>query len=468
MKQTKREFLPLYSYYDREGIAHHLEEKASDGWLLEKLGLFCWRYRRIEPKPLHFSVTFFRNATPFTPVPNTEQQLFWDFCAEAGWRLAAETAQVQIFYNENEDAVPIETDPAVELNNIHKVTGKNLLGGFASILLISLIQLGMFVYDAWNKPVELFSDTGRMVSALTWLPILAVITAEILRYYRWHRKAKLAVEAGLPLPNLRSTRKSAAFVYVLVVAELIVLYTSYFAESRGSGLLMLAILLYMALMFLLTFSARDAMKHLGFKPWVNIAVTYGMVIVLTVAMMGGLLGGILHFGSGWLNDSDAVETYEYRGMTWSVYRDPLPLTIQDLTETDYSDWSTQLSKASSPLLTHIEATQRPRMDALSEPDLEYELVKIKAGILYNACKNQFIRWLERWNNETPPEHWDEYRPMDSALWGASEVYQRYSAGEPINQFLICWPDRIAEICFDWEWNITDELIRTTAEKLKAA
>ena len=145
MKQMKREFFPLYSFYDREGIAAHLEEMAAKGWLLEKLGAWCWRYRRIEPQRLHFSVTFFRKATPFSPTPSEDQQLFWDFCSEAGWMLAAESAQAQVFYNENDAAVPIETDPAVELENIHRATGKNLLGSFLSLLLIALVQVGMAV-----------------------------------------------------------------------------------------------------------------------------------------------------------------------------------------------------------------------------------------------------------------------------------------------------------------------------------
>ena len=66
------------------------------------------------------------------------------------------------------------------------------------------------------------------------------------------------------------------------------------------------------------------------------------------------------------------------------------------------------------------------------------------------------------------EYWDEYRPVDTAPWNAQEVYQRYSSGEPINQFLICWWDRMVEIHFDWEWTITDEMMSVTAERLKTA
>jgi hypothetical protein len=167
-------------------------------------------------------------------------------------------------------------------------------------------------------------------------------------------------------------------------------------------------------------------------------------------------------------DPDVVETYEHYGMTWEVYADPLPLTIQDLTETDYTQWSTRLTTDSSPLLTHMEATQDPRMDALDVPDLQYEIVIVKVPFLYDLCKKQYIDWVERDNDKLPREYWDEYRLINPAPWGAAEVYQRYGSGEPINQFLVCWGDRMAEIRFDWNWDITPELAATAAEKLKNA
>ena len=50
MRDTKVELMPLYSYYDRTGIAAHLTDMAAQGWMLEKLGAYSWRYRRSEPK----------------------------------------------------------------------------------------------------------------------------------------------------------------------------------------------------------------------------------------------------------------------------------------------------------------------------------------------------------------------------------------------------------------------------------
>ncbi|MBQ3490682.1 MAG: DUF2812 domain-containing protein, partial [Clostridia bacterium] len=49
MKDTKKK-IEFFTFYDKTGIEKHLEQMASEGWLLEKMSAFRWTYRRIEPK----------------------------------------------------------------------------------------------------------------------------------------------------------------------------------------------------------------------------------------------------------------------------------------------------------------------------------------------------------------------------------------------------------------------------------
>lgn len=466
MSKTKREWMPLYSYLDRTAITAHLSDMAAKGWVLEKIGGWSWRYRRTEPRKLRFSLAFFPAASQFDAAPSEGLETYRDYCAAAGWQLAAESAQVQIFYTEDENAVPIETDPAVELANIRRSMKKGMIGSYWALLALSLFQILFQCYRVWTDPVDTLSSTASLSAVFNWLPLDVLIIAELTRYYRWQRKAKAAAEAGSPLPNLRSIRWLSILVMVWSCFIVLWLLASYW-DSRGMFLLMAGMLLYMGLMLLLSFAAKDAMKHLRFPRWVNLAVTFGLIIALTVggtAAMGAWL--IRNSGSGWLEDHPPVGTYEYRGMTWDVYHDDIPLRIEDLVDTDYDCWSTEARVDSTFLLTHGTYTQRPRMDALDQPDLNYELVTVKAGFLYDLCKKDFISWVERHNGKLPEEYRDEYRRIDAPAWGAEEVYRRYSAGEAINQFLVCWPDRMAEVTFDWDWTVTEDMMSTAAGALK--
>ena len=468
MKNTKQEWMPLYSYLDRTSITAHLSDMAAQGWMLEKLGAWGWRYRRTEPQKLRFAVTFFPAASQFDAVPSERLETYRDYCAAAGWVLAADSAQVQVFCTEDENAVPIETDPAVELGSIRKSAKKGYIGSYWALLALSLLQILFQCYRIWTDPVDTLSSDASLAAVLNWLPLDVLIIAELTRYYRWQRKAEAAAEAGSPLPDLRSARWLGILVMVWSGVIILWLLTSYWS-SRGMFLLMAGILLCMGLMVLLANGARDALKRLKAPRWVNIAATFGIIIALTVGGTAGITAFILRdSGSGWLEGHPPAETYEYQGWTWSVYHDDIPLRIEDLVDTDYGQWSTEARVDTSFLMTHGTYTQRPRMDAPDQPDLEYEIVTVKAGFLYGLCKNDFISWAERHNKELPRENWDEYRPVDASAWGADEVYRLYYSGEPSNQFLVCWPDRMAEVRFDWDWTVTEDMVSTAALALKNA
>ena len=127
MKHTKREWMPLYSFLDRKRVTDHLADMAARGWMLDRLGTWSWHYRRAEPKQLRFAVTFFAGAGRFSPAPAAGLDTFQDYCAQAGWHRAASSDQVQVFYSEDPAAVPIDTDPAAELENIRRSRGKAMM-----------------------------------------------------------------------------------------------------------------------------------------------------------------------------------------------------------------------------------------------------------------------------------------------------------------------------------------------------
>ena len=86
------------------------------------------------------------------------------------------------------------------------------------------------------------------------------------------------------------------------------------------------------------------------------------------------------------------------------------------------------------------------MDALEEPDLDYDIVEVKAPFLYGICKKSM---LERYWFNDPVEYRSTYRPIDAAPWGAAEAYQLYRYPDsPFERYLLCWPGRMAEIRFD--------------------
>ena len=117
--RKKRREVNLYSYYDHAGIVRHLEELARQGWQLEHTGSVFWTYRRCEPAELHYAVVYFPKASQFDPEPPPEQRDFWALCKATGWELVSNRYQMQVFCNPAKNPTPIETDPVVQVENVH-------------------------------------------------------------------------------------------------------------------------------------------------------------------------------------------------------------------------------------------------------------------------------------------------------------------------------------------------------------
>lgn len=465
MNNRKYQF-SRFSFYDYDGIRAHLESLSEQGWVVDKITNFRWRYRRVEPKRRHVAVTYFPEASDFNPRPTEGQETFLDLCENAGWRLAAQRAQMQIFYSEDPEPVPMDTDPAAQVETIHRSMKKNFLPGSVFVLILAVLECGFCLWRLWDDPVRQLSSGSALFSLLCW-PLLAVGQgAELWAYLRWHRRAKAAAEQGLWTSSPGSRSRLWAWMTLVIVFLLLAVYAS---ASRQTLVIGLTALVMVTLIILLVSGLRDALRGLGTPAGFNRAASAVLAVVLSFAVTaGGALLVLKGVRNGWLEDHAPAETYQYHGITWEVYHDDLPLTVEDLTDVDYDGYSTELDTASTFLVTHRTARQEGRLDGPNVPELWYTVTDVHWKPVYGLCRRGLLREYAQYNDPDVPEFWNEYRPTDAALWGAPEAYRQYTGGEAENQFLLCYPDRLVSIRFLGNWEPTAEQMAAVGEKLSGA
>lgn len=460
MKDTKHR-LEAFSFYDHTSIEAHLERMAEQGWLLEKVGFF-WVYRRIEPQKLTFSVCYFPKASQFDPEPSEEQETFYDFCRHSGWTLAAASAQMQIFYNEQPNPVPIETDPALEVETIHRSAKKSVL--FSNFLLLGtgVLECAMFIWQFFNDPIMFLANSALLFTWIDWGIILLHCGVELGCYFTWYAKAKRAAEQGQFL-DTKSHLVFQKVMLALLTINLIGWLASMAYSVKWMALAaasLLSVLGAVALVLLIT----RTLKRWKAPAKVNRTVTILSCIVLSVVSVGAVTYIVISsFANGRFYEHQ--ETYEYDGRTATVRRDELPLTVQDLLGIDHDSYSRERDELRSPLLTQIKARQYSRLVAPSLPDLpslDYSIVMVKISFLYDLCRDAL---LNKYEDDLP--YWDRtYVPQDAAPWGAVEAYQLNDAEYGLRgRYLLCYQDRIVEIDFDHEWDATPEQMAIVGERL---
>lgn len=461
MKEIKRCFCN-FSFYDQQAIQEKLEEMAQKGWMLEKTGSFMWTYKRMEPKKLRFSVTYFPNASDFDPGPTDGELTKIDYCRQDGWILVTSWGVMQIFYNENTDAVPIETEPITQVENIRRSMRKNVLLP-QSVLCVMYFWNVIIRFSQWKRnPVGELSDPRSLYVVLMFGGFTFVCLHEILFYFSWSKKAKAAAQNdGMFLPI--QSRPVASWILTAFSVLLVILVFSALKGPLGFAMLWLCAV---PLIGVIANLIKKYLKKRGVSRNVNRIVSVGSVLVLTFLFLGlmtaSIIRGDLHFS----DSKTVVGTYELYGRTREIYNDPLPLSIEELADVN-AQWSKEADHQETFLLSGTEYRQYAvSIDGNDRPDernLEYTITEVKWDFLFDFTKQAVL------NSRQDEIHGDyvftdHYEPIDASIWNADDAYQLHWSDSVMNTYLIFWKNRIVEIKFYWE--PTPEQIAITTEKLE--
>ena len=453
MKRKKYRELNLYSYYDHAGIARHLEDMARQGWQLEKAGSTFFTYHRCDPAELHYAVVYFPKASQFDPEPPAEQREFWELCKATGWELVTSRYQMQIFCNPAKDPTPIETDPVVQVENVRTAMKKGAVRGNWVVLICSCLQIWL---QFRTYSIRDFLTQGFALSAvLIWLLMGINAIVELTAYYRWYRKAKAAArEEGILLsPRSRKWLQilRIMFLVVIVTIDLPILFLDP-SRSPSTRMVILVSLFCYAVLLLIIYGSRQLMKKKGFSAEANMGLNILIAIVGTFVLMGGLIRmsfrvaddpGLLGHVNAETRTSPAYPAGDTEH-TYTVYHDPLPLTVEDLVgETVYKDYSCYREIQGSPLLTEYTYKQKvPFVFSISEqdgPELSYDVYQVGLDSLYNSVKRSFFKdTVYTFHGQIDfviPHGWVA---ADAAPWGALDAYQYHDEdGQPYGSYLLC-------------------------------
>ena len=377
--------------------------------------------------------------------------MFQEFCAHSGWILAAASAQMQIFYNEAEDPVPIETDPMIELENIHKTAKKSYLPVYFMLLPLGLVQWLPLSMQWKYDPIGVFASGISMFNVLCSFIFLLLCGTELFGYFTWYRRAK---KAALEDGAFVATKGRRAFQLILVVIMMVCLVGMLFTLADPRKTLMFVLILAMiTAVSAVGISAMKLMKRKKFSAAMNSFVTFALIIVLSIAAGGvGTVKIMGYMMANWPEEAE-VKTYEWQGHTRTLHQDDIPLKIQDMLDADPEIYSYQwYEQQESFLLGLQEAHQTPRYDMLDQPDLNYTIVDVKADFLYDFCLEAMLDTGDEPNeyDEAGNAYFEEYRQADATPWGANAAYELYYGVNSMNEYVLCYDDQIIHIEPDWE------------------
>lgn len=462
-QKEKKRVMWKHSFYDRTHIQRYLETMAMKGWMLEKITTFYWQFKRIPPQKLHFSINYFPTASEFEAEPSEQLLTIREFCAHAGWEFVAANAQMQIYCNAQPQPTPIETDALVEVDTIHRAMKKSFLPGQIVLLLLAIFQMILQCNMIHINPLQYFSNGGNLIGATCWIVVLLLCCVELFGYLHWYKKARYVAEvdgAFFSTPNYR-------YVTALLISAVLIAFFLWLLTLQNSKMLFIVVAMLLAVAFIFCFTGflRDYMKQRKKSAKINrivvIAVSIGGAVLLSV---GIVFGTILGLHMGWFEEDERYDTYEYRGNTFRMYHDELPLTVVDFLPENDAEYSSYWDGNATFLLGVYDGYQRPRMDVREAPGIRYTVYDVKWNVLYDLCLDELLHQYDDLYDEEIPENWREkFCAIDATAWDATIAYQQFTDEVSSNHYILCYDAIIVELVADWE--LTDAQKRIVGEKL---
>ena len=415
MREVKRT-VPVYSFYDRTGIQNYLETQAEKGWMLEKAGTLCWQFRRCEPRKLKFSVVYFPEADLYDPKPGEGEETFRDLCEHSGWKFAGSQAQMQIFYSESANPVPIDTDPVIEVQNIHKSMKKSGLLGYWLLMVSAVLQMVSQGLGYATDPLRYLSWNINLFLILFWPPMFLLCAWRIVCYYRWYRRAKRAAEEGEFLSTRGSQKIEAAwgvFALVLLVACAVL------GRSKMSVAIVVCGLVEGLGIIAVEVLAREFFKKKGYDAAQNKVRTIVVTLVALVVLMA--VGTSLDFSIA--DRSGGDERYA--------------IELSDLMDVEYK--TLELEDNESILMGRqriMHYTERRNGEPWYE--LQCQVVHVKAGFLLDFCREEILR----------DNHY-ELAGWDAAPWNADEAFA-FLEDDEAEGYMLYYGDYIVTLWPNWE------------------
>lgn len=427
MKDTKYMTIDA-QLYDYAYIEEKLTRLAAEGWHLEKAGNLLWKFRRGEPRAVHYAVTYAPSASAFNSRPTEEEEDLTDLCAQAGWVRVANQAQRHIYRNDDPNATPLETDEHERLKNIRKTMRKHFYPTEALMIFLFLMQFFMHCITMTRYPGRTLSSPMMVTTLGMCLFVAAIHGIMLLNGALWLRRARRAVDSGEAIPENRFYRS-----FRWVIWAFLILYLLCLLWTVGLGFLSWVVITS-TVVLLGSVGGIALCKRMNAPRWVNMVVPSGLV-ALTIMVLMPLLVFSMDRTSGEIPQAET-----------------LPVTLTQLT----GETGTErliLEESSSFLASY----GRYWDTAEDEPRLSYTIVDVKCPLFYDMLLNEQEQQFMQSSMYS-------YLPIEEELRDQFDAeYVRHSRNNTGDRWLICWDSRIVSLRASWE--LTEEQIDIIVDQL---
>ncbi|EHI99467.1 hypothetical protein CDLVIII_2872 [Clostridium sp. DL-VIII] len=364
----------FYSPYECTAVEEYLENMAEDGWLLTGIKGPFFKFKKIKPQKIKYSVDVIGKSSSFDSKKSDELLEYREYCSAAGWNFICQANEIQVFYSEeNTEIVSIHTDETEKFKLVFKASLRGRLNElFITIMLI------------FNASLQLSSNTEYLLSSnlsifILFITILLIFVdiIKLINFSTWAIRAKLKLKEDdyMPYNTYKVLKRKNAFLIIFSLFSIlgILLFTlSADYQKRKLNFIIFAILT--AFIIIYPFIKKFINKTRYSKN--TRLITNAFIILISILLIISLTTRAIL--------SNVYNNSNYNSISYSNVN----LTIDDFINTEIVDKSPDIDCTSSILATRIDYSCGNKDNYFN-----YMLLESKYPLVVKFYENRLLNWL---------------------------------------------------------------------------
>lgn len=408
-KTTYFDFLP----YECKAAEEYLEDMAENGWLLQSIKGAFFKFKRIEPAKIKYSVDVYHKISE---LDHNDSQIALERrenYKSAGWNYVCQKEKIQVFYTEDyENRMPIHNE-GEKFKSIFKASLSRII---SPLILTILFIINLYMQlSAGSIDYTLATNIG-ILSILTIVFLAFINTILIVSFFIWAIKSLVRLRKGksMAYKSSRQVRSKNIFISLFDILLIVALIQTLIFNSRDSQILGISILLIMLISAIPIIFVRILINKKRYSKNTNLAI-YTVSFIAAILLLVGLFRFIV------FRDITRFEQSET----------PTENTI--LTLKDFEKYQNNTENAYVKIDKSILAKR-----------INYSWGNYKDTLMYTCFESQFP-WILKLDENSVISRLNKYgydlKQIDSKLPGNIKIYK----GNNNKSFVLVSEDKVVDI-----------------------
>jgi hypothetical protein len=277
-KNTKRTLF-IYKPYECTAVEEYLGKMSDRGWLLQSVKGSWFKFKKIEPKKIKYSVDVLDKVSIFDHKDSNVALEYREYCYRAGWNYVCQTGKIQIFYTEGDQEIsPIHTDA----NEKFKAVFKSSLYSVGSQLFLAIVFLfNIYLQLVWNDTSFYLASNLMIFSTLVMLFAIFIHGTEAISFFRWVIKAKRGLKENkfMPYNSYKQLKRKNILIkiYISIIIFILVKFTVFDTSWSKEVSVMLLMMIFIPIVIMIC--AQYFIDKKRYSKNTNMVITIGSTIV---------------------------------------------------------------------------------------------------------------------------------------------------------------------------------------------